>query len=130
MPLTMARNPKERAMPKVENKSQVVKKEIIKISLADPGVFTGLENLTDPTYKVLLKLSFLIGTGRMGLEYGFNVKDTVQYSFQEIADLSCNIMQTFDVDMVRNAMSELISKGYLIRDTDGCLAFAPTGSMQ
>lgn len=117
-------------MTKVENKNQVVKKEIIKLSLVETERVTVLNNLTDLTYKVLLKLGFIIDFGRMRQAIGLSVNDTVQYSFQEFADLSCNIIQTFNVDVVRKAMSELLSKGYLFRDTDGCLAFTPTGSMQ
>lgn len=114
----------------VENNTKIVKKEIIKLSLVEPERITVLIKLTDLTYKVLLKLALIIDFGRMKKAVGFSDKDTFQYSFQELADLSVAGLQKFDVDMVRNALSELLSKGFLFRDTDGCLAFTPTGSMQ
>lgn len=142
-------------MSKVENKSQVVKKEIFRIDCAHP---LDLCN-TIKSYKILAILSnnkieklaldvlerlnhFITIQEIKKLRPEFDLMRSM-YSREEIPELTFEFLSNFDNESeddnyfenmsiieIKEGVKDLLNKGVLNLDPDGFLVFAPTGSMQ
>lgn len=124
MPLTMARYQKERAMSKVENKSQVVKKEIIKFGPNDPTHYTWLENtISDNAIAVLSKIAEVNGIGRMGYKLGFSNNETRLLTFKKLADFKSEKNKVISLSNVKAAMKEYTQHELAKIDKDGYIVF-------
>lgn len=116
--------------------SQVVKKEIITLQISDFCVLMrdkmmNKKKLSKKTNNVWDILTKGVYYAHQSYLFGFDIKKKYNLSFLQLSEISFVFsLNQISIEQVRSAAQELEEKGYLFRDTDGCLAFTPTGSVQ